>query len=482
MPSDFCGVRAWNGTPICDSSDYSLRCGQYSVMIARRIAIAVSAATIGLGLLTAPAARATPGSGNDWYPVDYDVNAEDGPAWRATMAANGRGVVFSGENYRDYDATSDTWGSWTRLHTDPERLIAQGNARGDVCTAWSADFGAAIACRKSGARTFAKKNISTSRNATVGGLAVSRDGRRALIIWRDTTNNGSREYATVYTLATGRILTTRLRGIPGGTPLGYDPAAARVGRANGFVLAYRTGAEDPWGSATYYRTFAPRSGWSAQTALRLGTPARDVVISDISSDGRRTYVSVTPDIPQASADAPSVWWISELRNGTFTPPGVVNETLYWPVIGSSGANVHIAGSDPANRELVIAGFDDFSSGTLSTFRFYSPQVADTVGRVSDVSIVGQRFSDGNDGFSAVVQYTGISNPGDESEEDVDQLFSVRGSLANITGLERLGAKSGYEGMGTTLAGYGKYALAVYSSGMQLYAAAKTGEILMEPSP
>ena len=448
-------------------------------MTPRRIVIVLSAATIGLGLLTAPAAQANPDALNAWYPVDYDVSAEDGPAWRATMAASGKGVVFSGDRYRDYDASSDTWGAWKRLHTDPERLTAQGNARGDVCTAWSADFGAAIACRASDATAFTKKNISTSRNATVEELTVSSDGRRALIIWRDTANNRSREYATVYTLGTRELSTTQLRGIPGGTPLRYYPAAARVGRANGFVLAYRTGAEDTWGNATYYRTFAPRSGWSAQTALRLGTPAQGVVISDITSDGRRTYVSVTPDIPQAPADAPSVWWISQLSSdGTFTAPEAVNTTLYWPVIGSSGTSVHIACFDPANRELVIAGSGDFIDSPIVTSRIPSPRVADTVGRVSDVSIVGQRFGDGNDGFSVVVQYTGVSNPGDESEEDVDQLFTLTGEDGQgVSSLVRLGAKSGYEGMGTKLAGYGQYALAVYSSGMRLYAAGKTPAIL-----
>lgn len=44
-------------------------------------------------------------------------------------------------------------------------------------------------------------------------------------------------------------------------------------------------------------------------------------------------------------------------------------------------------------------------------------------------------------------------------------------------LVRLGAKPGYEGMGTTLAGYGQDALAVFASGMRLYASAKTSAIL-----
>ena len=47
----------------------------------------------------------------------------------------------------------------------------------------------------------------------------------------------------------------------------------------------------------------------------------------------------------------------------------------------------------------------------------------------------------------------------------------------LSSLIRLGAKSGYEGMGTKLAGYGQYALAVYSSGMRLYASGKTPAIL-----
>ena len=448
-------------------------------MSPRRLVAALATATVGLVLLTAPPAQANPDALNNWYPVDYDISAEDGPAWRVTMAASGKGVVFSGDRYRDYDASTDTWGKWTRLHTDPERLVAQGNARGDVCTAWSADFGAAIACRRSGDQAFTKKNLSTSRNATVEELAVSSDGRRALIIWRDTANNRSREYATVYTVGTRQASTTQLRGIPGGSPLQYYPVAARVGRANGFALAYRTGAEGTRGDGTYYRTFAAGSGWSTQTPLLLGTPAQAVVISDFTSDGRRAYASVTPDIPELPADNPSVWWITELSaNGTFTAPEAVNTTLYWPVIGSSGTSVHLACFDPANRELVIAGSPDFIDSPVVTSRIPSPQVADTVGRVSDVSIVGQRFGDGTDGFTVVVQYTGVSNPGEDFEEDVDQLFTVTGEDGQgVSSLVRLGSKSGYEGMGTRLAGYGQYALSVYSSGMRLYAAGKTPAIL-----
>ena len=66
----------------------------------------------------------------------------------------------------------------------------------------------------------------------------------------------------------------------------------------------------------------------------------------------------------------------------------------------------------------------------------------------------------------------------QSEEDVDQLFTLTGEDGEgVSSLVRLGAKSGYEGMGTKLAGYGQYALAVYSSGMRLYAAGKTPAVL-----
>lgn len=444
-------------------------------MSTRRIATAVAACAMAVGILNSPAALADPDALNAWSSVDLAVGAEDGPAWRVTMAANGQGVVFSGDRYRDYDASSGGWGAWKRLHTDPERLYAQGNARGDVCTAWSADFGAAIACRGSNTQRFVKTSISTSIYATVEELAISSDGRRALIIWRDTADNRSREYASVYSLSTRKISTTRLRGIPGGAPLQYYPVAARVGRTSGFALAYRTGEEGTRGNATFYRTFRPGKGWRPQARLRLGTPAQDVVISDLTSDGRRVYASVTPDIPLTPADHPSMWWITELKfNGAFTAPESVDATLFWPVIGSSSTSVHIASFDPANRELVVAGSGDFIDSPIVITRVPSPDVADTTGRVSDVSIVGQRYGNGNDGFTVVVQYTGVSNPGQDSQENVDQLFSVAGEDGEaLSSLRRLGTKSGYEGMGTKLAGYGQYVFAAYASDMRLYAAAKT---------
>ena len=203
------------------------------------------------------------------------------------------------------------------------------------------------------------------------------------------------------------------------------------------------------------------------------------MISDLTSEGRRVYASVTPDIPLTPADHPSMWWITELKfNGAFTAPESVDATLFWPVIGSSNTSVHIASFDPANRELVVAGSGDFIDQPIEITRVPSPDVADTTGRVSDVSIVGQRFGDGTEGFTVVVQYTGVSNPGDESEEDVDELFTLTGhDVEGVSSIVRLGTLSGYEGMATKLSGYGPYALAAYASGMRLYAAAKTPAVL-----
>jgi len=80
----------------------------------RRFVTAHAAAAIGLGLLTVPAAQANPEASCNWYPVEYDLGADDARAWLATMAASGKGVVFSGDRFRDYDASTDTWGAWKR--------------------------------------------------------------------------------------------------------------------------------------------------------------------------------------------------------------------------------------------------------------------------------------------------------------------------------------------------------------------------------
>jgi len=437
------------------------------------VAAAAATACV-LGFMSAPAAHAEPEAYNNWYPTEYDLQASDGPAWRVTMDASGKGIVFSGSDYRDYNAATDTWGPWKRLHTDPERLTAKGNARGDVCSAWSADFGAAIACRAAGSTNFIKTNLTASRNATVEELAVSSDGRRALVIWRDTSNNRSRENATVYTLATQQASTTQLQGIPGGTPLRYYPVSARVGRSNGFALAYVTGEEGTRGSATYYRTFRPSQGWSPQRALRLGTPAQPVVLSDFTSDGRRTYAAVTPDIPQNANDYPAVWWITELNtNGAFSSPEVVNTTLDWPVIGSSSTSVHIAGRNPATRDLVIAGSGDFIDAPIEINNIPSPRIGAGEGSVTDIAIVGQRFASGSDGFAVVVQYSGVLNPGGDDDESEDRLYTLVGEdVGGLSTLRRLGNKAGYEGMVPHLAGYGQYALTAYSWGLQIYAGAR----------
>lgn len=438
-----------------------------------RFLVAVLAVALGMGF--APGlASANPDIENYWSPTDYRLGADDMAAWRTTMSASGKGVVFSGGRYRDYDATSGRWGPWKRLHVDPQRLRSHGNARGDVCTAWSADFGVAIACRPAGTRTWPKTNITTTEGAEIYELTVSTDGKRALVVWGEERGGRVNARASIYTLGNQSVRTTNLRGIPD-RALQYYATPTRLGRMHGFALAVRTGRDALYGDATYLRLYRPGTGWSAQERLRIGDPAVPVLMSSMASDGIRTYAAVTPDIPPRPGDRPTTWWAVELRpNGTFTRPEPVPGPLLWPLVAASRTSVTLAGVDvSANNALVISRSTDFIDSPFRAETIPSPRVADTEGFVTQFALVGQRDASGDDGYALIAQYTGVSDPGEEFETDVDQLYTMTGfDVVGRSPLARLGNLSGYEGMGPTLTGYGRYAMTAYASGLEIYASVR----------
>ena len=441
-----------------------------------RVALAVaalSAAVLGVGL-SPGVASADPDVENYWSPTEYSLDVDDPTKWLTTMSASGKGVAFSAGSFRDYDATTGNWSAWTRLNGYPERLRAKGNARGDVCTAWSSASGIAIACRVAGSQAWPKTRITTSGEANLLELAVSTDGKRALVVWEEHSVGRVKARASVYTLSSQSVQTTRLRGIPDAV-LQYIATPTRLQRTHGFALTIRTGVDRLWGDATYYRLYRPGRGWSDQQQLRLGTPERPVLVSGMVSDGIRTYAAVTPDIPDSSADYPGIWWVTALKsNGTFTRPEPVPGNMRWPAVAASRTSVTLAGVDPeANNSLVISRSSDFLDSAFRAETIPSPRVANMVGIVTDIAIVGQRDAVDDNGYALVVQYSGASNPAILPRLDVDELYTLTGfDIAGMSALKRLGTQSGDDGMNPALSGFGRYAMTAYSGAQGLYAAVR----------
>ena len=433
---------------------------------------ALSAAVLGLGLTPgAASADVDPDVENYWSPTEYALGVDDPTRWVTAMSSSGKGVVFSGGSIREYDATTRNWGAWTRLHGHPERLRAKSNARGDVCTAWSNSSGIAIACRTAGSQAWPKTRITTSGDANLMELAISTDGKRALVVWEANSVGRVKARATIYTLGTQGVRTTRLQGIPDAV-LQYTATPTRLQRTHGFALAIRTGVDRLWGNATYYRLYRPGGGWSAQQQLRLGTPERPVLLSSMASDGIRTYAAVTPDVPDNAAEYPGIWWVTELKpNGTFTPPEPVPGNMSWPIVAASRTSVTLAGVDPEARDsLVISRSFDFIDSAFRAESIPSPRVANMVGVVTDLAIVGQRDATEDDGYALMVQYSAASNPSILPRMDIDHLYTLTGfDTAGTSALKRLGSQSGDGGMSPAFAGFGRYAMTAYSGAQGLYA-------------
>jgi len=436
-----------------------------------------------VALLSAPPAAGVPTIENTWGPTGFALGFEDLEAWETVMASSGKGVAFYDRWYRDYDAVTNTWGPKKILHVASDRMVASGNSAGTACTAWNADFGAAFACRSANSTAWVKKNLSMNSGAVVHSIAVSHDGKRALIVWADLMNGASKPRATIYALASQTLSTTNMNNIPFGGTNFYLTAATRLGGKDGFTLMYVTGSNS-LDVRTYYRLYRPGQGWTAQTRVKLATGGgvpQDVMVWDLESDGRRAYFAATTDIAAATAVNPAAWWIVGVTStGTLTAPQDPQITMRRPVLAASGSSVTMAGFNGVDA-LTAATTHDFINSPLITFSMLSPPVADTMGRLTYLQAVGQRDAQGAHGFTIVAQYTGISNPGEEFEDDVDKLFTMVGfpmaGGANLSSLTPLGNLSGYEGMAPDLSGYGRYAMTVYASGLELYAGVRRPQVI-----
>ena len=445
-------------------------------MTLRTVALPGIAGIAGLALLAGSPAAASPLDATQWNPTQKDLNVGTPSPWDAVMSGSGRGVAFAGRYYRDYNATTGTWGPKTILHVEPDYMFADGNAAGDVCTTWYADFGAAFACRSAGSTTWVKKNLSMNQGAGPHSISVSRDGRRALIVWSDVIGGVRSPRVTIYTLGTQTMSTTNPASLPDPVSF-YMTAPTRLGGKDGFTLMYVTAG--PWslGDRTFYRTYRPGSGWSGQTRIQFDTGGGvlgDVYASDLASDGRRAYFAATTDIGAVQIPDPSNYAVASVTSqGTISQPLDPAIAMLRPEIAVKGAAVTLVGPT-GGGPMAMALIENTTPPSLMTTTLLSPTVGDTPGELASVEVAGQSFVGGVEGAAIVAEYVGVANLGTPEERPVSEMFTMdvfhQGGIASLGPLTRLGTIEGEGGMQPELSGHGVYAMLVYGSSTGRYAA------------
>lgn len=445
-------------------------------MILRRL-VPLGAGVAALALLSASPSAAGPLDGVQWNPTQMDLDVGTAAPWEAVMASSGKGVAFAGRYYRDYDATTDTWGPTRILHAEPLQMLADGNAAGTACTTWSAATGTGVACRSAGSTRWVKKNLSRNPGAGPHSISVSRDGRRALIVWSDSVDGLMSPRATVYTLSGRKIRTMNLDDLPNPAS-SYMTAPTRLGGRDGFTLMYVTARPFSLGDQTFYRTYRPGSGWSGQNRIQFdtgGVPG-NVYASDLASDGRRTYFAATTDVAAFQVDDPSAYAIARVTSqGTITQPFNPAIAMLRPELGVKGKAITLIGPDGSGA-MAMALIEATAPPSVTITTRMSPTVGDTLAELTSVEVVGQSFAGGLKGAAIVAEYTGVIDLGTPQQRPVSEIFTLdvfyEGGVASLGPMTQLGTIEGDAGMQPQLAGHGGYAMTVYGSASGRYAAVR----------
>lgn len=411
------------------------------------------------------------------------------------MSAGGRGIYFYGGQYRDYDSATDSWTDWQRLARDPDILISNGNARGDVCATWWADFGLAAACRPAGSTTWTKRNIAATRGATAESIDVSADGTSALVTWWLPAAGRTPAIlkASTYTFATrtwSRAATVNIRQDRGRlVRIHVAPMATPAGA--GYLLAYVVGRKGPRrtliAEATFRQVWTPGRGWGRQAEILLAPPGgtpKAVVMAALDSDGTVTAAAFGHE-PPTNVDLPSDdWWIARADTaGTFANPVPANATTYSPSVVVSGDTIVLIGKDAARDSGPYGSIEIsvVSEGAVLRHRLEPPPLDGIQTHGWDVSFVAQKTAEDADGFALVMEVDKYVDGDDVSgtgSYDVQQLFTSFGyvdpaaNTLQVSDLTRLGTDTAYDGMDPVMAGWGRHALISYTNQSDALAAVR----------
>lgn len=435
-------------------------------MTTRRIVIALASAGLLAGALastgsahaTAPSPR-NAAIENAWQTGVVPAFPSDQCGWQSLMDAEGRGTIFCGGSYRDYDATTGELSASRTLARGDAYLTLDGIGRGHQCATWGGNFGVGMGCRTSTSTPWVKVNVSRSANARAIDVAIAADGRSAMIVWGTVTQRRATVYASRFTFATGRLTAAVALSNPAGRRLPLTTSVIASG--SGFLVAFGThGAQRGSVAHTYIQTTRDGRSWSDRSEVLLappgGTPA-PVAFADLARDGAGAVALATSDV--AGSDEPTSWMLASLQSADgFSAIDSLPE-MTRPRLAVVGEMLTVVGAAPSTQDLLA-----YAPGTGDVATLTHPDLPEGSGRLGSFQVVGQTSTDGAPGFSVVADYYAY----DDSDEQADRLYAATGfptaAGIEVSGLTQIGNRASYEeGMGPRVSGFGRYALVAYSA-------------------
>ena len=401
---------------------------------------------------------------NAWQPTSETAYESDRRSWGALMDAQGRGTVFSGGEYRDYQVDTGRLSAPRTLARGDVIMRVDGIGRGHQCATWDGDFGVAMGCRTSAAAVWSKVNVSRSANAAAIDVAVAADGRSAVVVWALVTNRTATIYASRFTFSNGRLAPAVALNNPAGHRLPVTTDVVASG-ASGFLVAYgKQGVQRGRVASTHIQSTADGRTWSRRTEVLLappgGTPA-PVAFADLSHDGAGAVAFATRSV--TSGTQATEWMLASLQGGRFA---AVDElpSMRQPQLAVVGEIITIVGSVPSTQDLMF-----YAPGTGDQGVIERPSMPEGSARLSEFYVVGQTSADGTPGFTVTAAYYGY----DDADDQVDRLYAASG-FPDATGtwdassfLELTSRASYEEGMGPRLTGFGRYAMVAYAANTEV---------------
>ena len=401
---------------------------------------------------------------NAWQPTSERAFDSDQRRWGSLMDAQGRGTVFYGGQYRDYEVETGRLSAARTLARGNVSLRVDGTGTGHQCATWDGDFGVAMACRTSTSAPWKKVNVSRESDAEAIDVAVAADGRSAMIVWARVGRGKAKIYASRFTFANGRLADAAALSNPVARQLPITTDVVASGRS-GFLVAYgKQGRQRGRVASTYIQSTTDGRSWTRRTEVLLAPPGGEpapVAFADLSHDGTGAVALATRDV--SGTTEADEWMLASFQGGRFSAVDSI-PSMRRPQLAVVGEIISIVGASPTTQDLLF-----YAPGTQEAAIIEQPTMPEGPSRLGEFDIVGQTSADGTAGFTLTTAYYAYDN----DDERADRLYAVSGfpdatGAWEITTPVQLTQRASYEdGLGPRLAGFGRYALVVYGANTEV---------------
>lgn len=436
----------------------------------RTLSVAAATAVIAVAMATSSVAQADSAAPRDaqtenaWQPTSETAFDSDQRRWGSLMDAQGRGTVFYGGQYRDYEVETGRLSAARTLARGNVSLQVDGIGTGRQCATWDGDFGVAMGCRKSTSAPWVKVNVSRASDTEAIDVAVAADGRSAMIVWARVGRGKAKVYAARFTFASGRLADAVALSNPVARRLPLTTDVVASGRS-GFLVAYGTqGGQRGRVASTYIQSTTDGRSWSRRTEVLLAPPGGEpapVAFADLSHDGTGAVALATRDV--SGATEADTWMLASFQGRRFTAVDSI-PSMNHPQLAIVGESINIVGASPTTRDLLF-----YAPGTQVAAVIEQPVMPEGPSRLGEFDVVGQTSADGTPGFTLTAAYYAY----DRNDDRADRLYAISGfpdatGTWDISTPVQLTQRASYEdGLGPRLAGFGRYALVVYGANTEV---------------